>query len=307
MINNFQQIAGTVYPDAKLIDYKKLEGGVSAQVYALEVALPDDSVQKMVVRQYGAADLNADPHIAAHEFALLRILQERGLPTPEPYYVDESCKILPSPYIVVEFIDGQVVDEPTDAVNFAWQMADVLAKIHQIDAGAELTFLPDQQQAFTKKLALRPAQLDDSLSEGRIRDALAVHWPPKQQNKSVLLHGDFWPGNTMWKDGKLAGVIDWEDAATGDPLADLGNGKLEILMLLGPEAMEAFTARYTLLMSHLNYDNLPYWELCASLRPAGKMADWGLDDATLHRLQIGHKQFVDQAIAKISLLPTERV
>ena len=27
----------------------------------------------------------------------------------------------------------------------------------------------------------------------------------------ALLHGDYWPGNVLWKNGALVGVIDWED------------------------------------------------------------------------------------------------
>lgn len=301
MKDKFQQIADAVRPGAKLVEYKKLEGGVSAQVFALMVELPDGRSQKLVVRQYGEANLKADPNIASHEFELLRLLKARDLPAPEPFYADESCKILPGPYLVVQFIDGQTVDEPADVKDFVRQMAEALVKIHQIDAPAELSFLPDQQQVFTKKLALKPAQLDESLSESRIRDTLATHWPPAQQNKSVLLHGDFWPGNTMWRDGMLVGVIDWEDASIGDPLADLGNGRLEILMFFGSEASEEFTSCYKSLRPDLDYDNLPFWDLCAALRPAGKMADWGLDDATLNKLQAGHKAFVDQAIARLAV------
>lgn len=301
MKDKFQQLAHKVHPGAKLVEYKKLEGGVSAQVFALNIELPDGNTQKLVVRQYGEADLKSDLHIAAHEFELLRLLKTRSLPVPEPFYVDESCKILPSPYTVIEFINGQTVDEPSDVVAYVRQMADVLAEIHQIDAPAELSFLPNQQQVFTEKLALKPAQLDESLSEGRIRDTLATHWPLTQQNKSVLLHGDFWPGNTMWRDGVLVSIIDWEDAGIGDSLADLGNGRLEILMFFGSEASEEFTSRYKSLRSDLSYDNLPFWDLYAALRPAGKMADWGLDDVTLNKLQAGHKDFVDQAIAKLTV------
>ena len=34
--------------------------------------------------------------------------------------------------------------------------------------------------------------------------------PPVQVNRPVLLHGDFWPGNILWRDGRLVAVIDWE-------------------------------------------------------------------------------------------------
>ena len=65
-------------------------------------------------------------------------------------------------------------------------------------------------------------------------------WPLSQQNRSVLLHGDFWPGNILWRDGQIVGVIDWEDAAFGDPLADIANTRLELLWAFGVEAMRQF-------------------------------------------------------------------
>lgn len=300
IMSKFEMIVHKLNPQARLLKASKLEGGVSAQVTALEMKLPSGKHQKVVVRQYGEANLSSDPNVAAHELELLKTLRLHDLPVPEPLCADESNEILPGPYLVVAFIDGETVDDPSDVTDFVGQMADVLAKIHKVYVGENLAFLADQTKVFTKKLQGRPLQLDETLSEGRIRDTLADAWPPAQTNGSALLHGDFWPGNTMWKDGKLAGVIDWEDAGYGDPLADLGNGRLEILMFFGVEAMEEFTRRYQSLMPNLDYDNLSYWDLCAALRPAGKMAEWGLDDETLRKLQSGHRQFVDQAIEKLA-------
>jgi len=90
-------------------------------------------------------------------------------------------------------------------------------------------------------LGTGPAVLDESISEAAVRAALAGNWPPPQVNEPVILHGDYWPGNTLWRDGRL-GVIDWEDAACGDPLADLGNARLEILMHCGDAAKDGFTS-----------------------------------------------------------------
>lgn len=297
----FENIIHKIHPQATLLNVTKLEGGVSAQVMALEIKLPNGEHQKLVVRQYGEANLLSDPKVATHELTLLKVLRAHDLPVPEPLYADESNEILPSPYLVVSFINGETVDEPLDVTQYVGQMADVLASIHAINVGEELAFLPNQTEAFTRKLQDQPPKLDEALSEDRIRDILTNTWPPVQTNESVLLHGDFWPGNTMWKHDKLAGVIDWEDAGYGDPLADLGNGRLEILMFFGVAAMETFTDRYRSLMPDLNYANLPYWDLCAALRPAGKMTGWGLDDETLYKLQNGHKKFVDQAIQKLAI------
>jgi len=80
--------------------------------------------------------------------------------------------------------------------------------------------------------------------EGHIRDALEAVWPLPQRNTSVLLHGDFWPDNSLWKDGQLVAVIDWEDAALGDPLADVANSRLEILWAFGIDTMRNFTHQH---------------------------------------------------------------
>jgi len=45
-----------------------------------------------------------------------------------------------------------------------------------------------------------------------IRNALLASWPPAQVSDPVVLHGDYWPGNVLWRDGRLVGVIDWEEA-----------------------------------------------------------------------------------------------
>ncbi|HSX05704.1 MAG TPA: phosphotransferase [Candidatus Saccharimonadales bacterium] len=297
----FEMVVRRIHPKATLLKASKLEGGVSAQVTALEIELPGGEQRKVVVRQYGEANLLSDPSVASHEFSLLKILRSHDLPVPEPLYADESNEILPSPYLVVSFIDGKAVDEPSNITDFVKQMADILARIHAARVSEELAFLPDQTKVFTNQLQKRPQKLDETLSESRIRDVLASAWPPTQTNDSVLLHGDFWPGNSIWKHNKLAGIIDWEDAGYGDPLADLGNGRLEILMFFGPEASETFTNHYQSLMPALDYGNLPYWDLCAALRPAGKMAEWGLDGETLQKFQNGHRHFVDQAIEKLAV------
>lgn len=258
-------------PDSRLLRAWPLTGGVSAQITALEIERPDGVREKLVVRQHGEIDRAHNPQIARDEFRLLQIAQAHELAAPKPVYVDDACDIFPTPLIVIEFIEGETEFTPTDVKGYVAQMAAELAHIHSVPASADLAFLPRQATGFGE----RPATLDDSLSEGRIRDALEAAWPLTQVNPSVLLHGDYWPGNILWHDGELAAVIDWEDARTGDPISDLGNARLEILMALGRDAMQEFTRQYTSRTS-VDLTNLPYWELAAALRLCGKLSDWGL-------------------------------
>ncbi|MFC4637645.1 phosphotransferase family protein [Deinococcus hohokamensis] len=263
--------------DAELLRAWPLTGGVSAQVTALEVR-QGGQIRRLVVRAYGERDLKRRPDLAALEDALLGQLNAAGVPVPRPVFQTSGV-------LVTTFVEGVGgVEAPADPLA----LADVLAQIHAVPvAGLALAPLPAPGPP--------SASPDESLSESRIRAALAG-WPPAPA-ASVLLHGDFWPGNTLWHGGRLAAVIDWEDAALDDPLADVGNARLELLWAQGEAAMQAFTRRYAR-QTDQDLRHLPYWDLRAALRPCGRLHTWGLDPATLAQMRARHTTFVRQALAE---------
>jgi len=292
----FRRIARKVNPAATLLRTWQLEGGVSAQVTAIEIGLPGGGTEKLVIREYSDIHIRADPNSAGHEFKLLEMARAAGVPAPRPCLVDASGQILPRAYLVIALVEGEpVLDPPADVTGVAQALAAVLARIHGIPPGAA-PFLRNMYEVFSRRLAQAPATFDETLNEREIRAALAQAWPPAPRNAPVLLHGDFWPGNTLWHQGRLTAVIDWEDAGFGDPLADLANGRLEITMALGEETTREFTRHYRALMPSLDYTNLPQWDLCASLRLVGQMSSWGLAPARLKQLQDGHRAFTRQAL-----------
>lgn len=268
-------------------------------------------MQRIVVRRYGEADLHRNADLAA-EFRLLQILQAAGLAAPAPYYLDRWCEFFPTPSIVLEYVEGQPEFAPANLKNYLEQFATHLARIHQVRhtlavhpnslehqaPTVDLAFLPPQADRYAAALRSRPATMDESLQEGRIRALLESVWPVPLQNPAVLLHGDYWPGNTLWRDGRLVAVIDWEDAEVGDPLADLGNSRMEILWAFGSDAMEEFTQIYRSL-SELDFTALPYWDLWAALRPASVLAAWAGDTTREASMLAGHRLFVGQAFEAI--------
>jgi aminoglycoside phosphotransferase (APT) family kinase protein len=297
----FAKIASLLAPHSTLRHAWHLAGGVSAEVTALEIQRADGTIQKVVVRRHGVVDLQANPQIAAHEFTLLTHLQRAGIPIPAPLALDVSCTILPTPYLVVEFIEGTSEIAAPALSEAIPQIANHLAAIHRVEGAVEaLTFLPQQTERLARMLQTRPTLPDESLSEGRIRQVLDGAMPLVQQNPSVLLHGDYWQGNLLWNGGQLTAILDWEDAAVGDPLADVGNARLELLWAFGKEAMDQFTYHYRAIMP-LDNTQLPYWDLVAALRPAGKLGNWGLDATTETSMRDKHHWFVDQAVGQLTV------
>ncbi len=295
----FARMLQKIDPTCKLLRTWKLQGGISAQVTALEIELPNGQTQKLIVRQHGPVDLSHNPHIAADEFGLLHLLRSAGLPTPIPYYLDQSCEIFSTPYLVIFYIEGEPAFTLSHIPDLIPQFATHLSRIHHVDCShLDFSFLPAQEHIYARKLSERPAKIDDSLGEGHIRAILEAAWPLPQHNKSVLLHGDYWPGNILWRNSQLVGIIDWEDARFGDPLEDLANTRLETLWAFGIDAMQSFTHHYQSITS-LDYTNLPYWDLFAALRPASKISEWANDPYKEKIMREQHRWFVSQAFAQL--------
>jgi aminoglycoside phosphotransferase (APT) family kinase protein len=289
-------------PSLRLITSRPLAGGVSSQLTAIEAQLPSGQVDNLVLRQYGAVNLRSDPHVAAHEYALLRLLHTARLPVPRPRHADESATIVPVPCLAIEFIDGQAVTDPSQLTasltEFTRQLAAALAQLHAAAFTlADAPYLADIGAIAARRVQTWPAALDESLSESAVRTALAHIWPPPLCNQPVLLHGDFWPGNTLWRDGTLVGVVDWEDAVLGDPLHDVANARMEICMAFGGSAASEFTRQYRALRPAMDMTALRHWDLYAALRHAGRMSEWGLTAGDRNRLETGHQQFVTVVLA----------
>jgi aminoglycoside phosphotransferase (APT) family kinase protein len=265
----------------------------------------------MVVRRPNEKQLRQNPHAAADEFKLLQIMKALGLATPTPYHCDSSGVIFPTPYLVIAYIEGVMEFSPANLDDYVLQLATQLAQIHRIDCSQlDLAFLPPITPRFTAQLSTRPAMVNTSLAEARLRETLEAVWPLPQQNVSALLHGDYWPGNVLWQDRQLMAVIDWEDAALGDPLADFAISRLDSLWIFGLPAFNSFTQHYQSLLD-IDYTHLPYWDLCAALRlvrlAGADLIDWaaffppfGRPDITASTIREHYQFFITQAFEKLA-------
>ncbi|WP_235949654.1 phosphotransferase family protein [Paenibacillus apii] len=205
----FEQLVCRIEPNGKLLSVREMTGGVSARVTAIEMVLGSGQIATRIVRRHGEADLKRNPGIAAAEFKLLQMLRSEGLSVPEPYDLDESCGIFPQPYLVIGYVEGEIDLNPANLEIYLFQMAANLAAIHHVDCPSQcLPFLTRQEKLAAEMLDQDSVQTSDSLNESRIRETLTAVWPLKQTNQTALLHGDYWPGNILWEDGRLAAIID---------------------------------------------------------------------------------------------------
>jgi hypothetical protein len=53
-------------------------------------------------------------------------------------------------------------------------------------------------------------------------------------------------------------------------------------------------------MTTVDFTDLPYWDLCAALRPVSKIAEWAEDALRKKRMRDGHRLFITQAFDKLA-------
>ena len=165
------------------------------------------------------------------------------------------------------------------------------ALIHAIDVlKHELAFLPQLGDSIAGRAPLPNA------TQGRIHAALKSALPKVEFNAPALLHGDFWLGNLLWTGDQLEAIIDWEDAMIGDPLADLGKSRLEILWALGGEAMALYTEFYLALNPGLDASSLPFWDLWGASR-LQHYASFASDAGRVPQMRAQYESFVADALS----------
>lgn len=242
----FDRLVERVAPGSVLVGASPLKGGVSAHVHALDLRHPDGRVERLVVRRHGALAKGHRPEVAADELRLLRILAAAGVPVPEAVACDPDG-------LVLRFVEG-TTELPPDPIG---PMAALLADLHALDVDAlGVGFLPR-----------RDAPEDEGVTD----------LPPRRTplGRRSLLHGDYWPGNVLWRDGRVVALLDWEDAAVGDPMCDLAAARQELCWKLGPEAMAAFTGAYAS-RAHVDGWQLAVWQVFMARAVLEHMGAWGL-------------------------------
>jgi len=276
-----------------------LTGGHSSYVFKLS-CYRDDEQNIFVLRIPKQEVLEVLPHVTGNEFKLLELLDSIGISVPKPILLDESKNILPNPFMVIGWVNGTTDIHERDLKERLKKMASVLIDIHSVDVHRQdVAFLPRRDEVYYREHLNKVKEMDNSLRESEIRSVLTSAWPFPHANTATLQHGDYWFENVMWE-GSEPVVIDWVDASIGEPLEDLGNARMELLWVFGEEAVKIFTDEYKRKNPDLDYRDLPYWDLCAALRPAFKIRKWAYeDDVREAEMRRWHEMFVEQALEKL--------
>jgi aminoglycoside phosphotransferase (APT) family kinase protein len=226
-IGSFAPLRGGAIQENWSVDID-LEGGGSAGRHAL-------------VLRTDAASRVAASHGRAEEFALLKLARAAGVAVPEPLWLCSDPAVIGRAFYLMRRVPGvaaghRIVKDlslggPRDAL--AERLGRELARIHAVTPETGARLVPDQSFDFLTPASTNPG-LDrvrlyrrylDDLGDPHPALEWGLRWLERNSRPSreiVLIHEDFRTGNYLVDEQGLTAILDWEFAAWGDPMSDVG-------------------------------------------------------------------------------------
>jgi aminoglycoside phosphotransferase (APT) family kinase protein len=218
-------------PDAPM-ELEALSGGHSNVTYSVTIG-----DQELVVRMPPATAFLPTANDVGREHRFYAALQDTAVPTPRVLGLCADAAVVGAPFYVMERLHGVVPHDPSVLEGLSAdggrahseQLVDVLAEIHATDRhavglgeeGRPDGYLERQVARWTDQWHRATDHDDATIDELARRLGQAIPTSPP----ATIVHGDYRLGNLMVDAAtraQVVGVLDWEMATIGDPLADVG-------------------------------------------------------------------------------------
>ncbi len=241
-----------IAPGAATPRVRPIGGGLAAATFAVDTTAGD-----FVAKVYRPTD-----DTASLEWERLAFAQRAMVPVPEPVALDADGRWFGAPALVMSRLPGRADVRPTDLDGWLRQIAQALVAVHETDtAGAQGALL--RPGNWGNREVEPPQSGTHSVLVDRSVEAIRRHHPGPD-GSSVLMHGDYHPGNIVWSRGTLTGVVDWSGARLGSRWFDLAYCRADVAVLFGMRGVRRLTEHYVGIAGEAPA-NLPVFDLMCGL------------------------------------------
>lgn len=226
-----QWAAHHVHPRGRVASVARLPGGITADMDRVTVDSPTGLRDVVLRRWTGEAQARG---LVAREVSALAAVGGHGVPAPLLLAQDEEGAETGVPCTLTSALPGQPDLAPADLPSWLGQLAATQAAIHAV---------PDHPQTRWEGWFRGDRPLE-WLDDRGLRDAAREAASGPLVEERVLVHGDYQHFNVLWRDGRLTGVVDWPNAATGNRGSDVGHCRLNLAVLFDSGAAADYLVSY---------------------------------------------------------------
>jgi aminoglycoside phosphotransferase (APT) family kinase protein len=224
---------------AALASLEPLRGGAIQENWAIDIDLDGGGLSghHALVLRADAPSRVAASHARRQEFALLEVAYAAGVTVPEPLWCCTDLEVIGRAFYLMRRMPGvaaghRIVKDLSLGGNrdaLAERLGQELACIHSIlprsAAGKSLGYLAQSSaNPALDRVRLYRGYLDE-LGDPRPVVEWGLRWLElngREAGEITLVHQDFRTGNYLVDETGLTAILDWEFAAWGDPMADIG-------------------------------------------------------------------------------------
>ncbi|RDL34513.1 putative acyl-CoA dehydrogenase family member 10 [Venustampulla echinocandica] len=232
-------------PEIKVpIDIKQFGFGQSNPTYQLTAS---DGMKYVLRKKPPGKLVSKTAHKVEREYRVIHALEKTDVPVPKTYILCEDDSVVGTPFYIMEFLDGRIIEDPTmpdvtpaERTEMWHDAIRTLAKLHRInpkDVGLESFGKPSgfydrQIKTFTTISKAQAEGVDIETKEivgqiPHIDEILAFFSSRRSQPKDrgTPIHGDYKIDNLVFHktEPRVIGILDWEMSTIGHPLSDLVN------------------------------------------------------------------------------------
>ncbi|MEX2229470.1 MAG: phosphotransferase [Dehalococcoidia bacterium] len=257
---------------ASVVRVRRLRGGWSAAVHALDVRAADGAMRRLVLRRYVRADwLAREPDLAEREARVLTLLAGTAVPTPRLVGVDATAERCDVPAVLMTRVRGRVDLAPRDLDRWLARLAEPLPVIHALDVRG--TAVPPYAPYYDVAHRSPPPWTRAPAAWAAV---IARAGRPAPPAPARLVHRDYHPGNVLWARGRVTAVLDWVNASVGPSGVDVAHCRTNLAVLFGVDAADRFREHYEALPGATRHD--PYFD-AVSVLDADLASDPEAEDA----------------------------
>jgi aminoglycoside phosphotransferase (APT) family kinase protein len=251
---------------ARIRAVRALHGGTSSAIHALDIDTPAGRTHRLVLRRFVRTDwLAEEPDAPEREAAALEVVREAAVRTPRLVALDPDGRDAGTPALLMTRLGGRVDWNPAELEAYLRRLAAALPAIHGVAPPFDAR-IPDYDPY---ELRLSDPPRSSRRPEIWSRAIEAFRHPLRSVERRFI-HRDYHPGNILWSEGDLAGVVDWVHASIGSPDADAGYCRANLAGWFGLEAAGRFLDLYLAASGRSGYH--PYWDIAAALGGHGEEA-----------------------------------
>jgi aminoglycoside phosphotransferase (APT) family kinase protein len=264
------RVCAAAVPGSEVLSVTGLTGGLSTHTDAVRLRLADGRRVSVVLRRFVTGDEPAAR--VATEHAALRAARRSALPVPEPLWLDATGRTFGVPALLESFLPGRPSVATATAPGGIRAMAEVLAALHAAHPPGTRR-IPHASGWIDRSRPPDPPPAWQAYDAGPAAWALAVRTLPRVlDDPTVLTHGDLHLGNVLWHRGRLAGIIDWENAQVAPAVSDVAYLRLDLCLAAGQHTADAFLRAYEAVAGPVA--RLPVWDIVAASRAFSEYRAW---------------------------------